>query len=394
MNGLLNLSTNGNIDAYTIESSNALYFKGLTSNIQAQLNSLSGLINLNSSSTNTIINYNYSSLSGAIYTINNNYNLQNTIILSVSGAIYNIIQQVNVNNSIINYYSIYLLSLSGNIQNNYNNISNTINNNYNFQNIYLSSISGLLNTYNLNQTFINNSTNNIISNQNIYLSSLSGNIQAVYNFFNNSINSINNNQNNIIVITSLLSGLINTNFLNQNFINNSQNTINNSQTIYLNSLSGSFYYNINNVNNSINSINNFNSLNINSLSGIVYNNLVNQGIINNNFSNSISSIINNKYILTQPFYLPAYNQYISLLDILRIQNTTDYIQNQLNNISTAVSKVAGNSVGVSSSNGASSIGSIVNGVFTAASGAATIAGFYIMMQSITALRLEMTGLQL
>ena len=45
MNGLLNISTNGNIDAYTIESSNGLYFKGLTSNIQAQLNSLSGLIN-------------------------------------------------------------------------------------------------------------------------------------------------------------------------------------------------------------------------------------------------------------------------------------------------------------------------------------------------------------
>ena len=33
-------------------------------------------------------------------------------------------------------------------------------------------------------------------------------------------------------------------------------------------------------------------------------------------------------------------------------------------------------------------------MFTAASGAATIAGFYIMIQSITALRLEMTGLQL
>ena len=242
MNGLTNLysindiNTSGNINSNSYEYSNALYFTGLSGNIQAQLNALS---------TNTII---YNTISGTYQTINqniiNNYNNQsiinNNIYGSISGGFYTINNTINNNQT---YITNYLNSISGNIIT----INNSTNNN-------IITLSGLV------YSTINN---NIINSNSI--SSLSGLLYST----------IINNSNSILS----LSGIIYNNYVYQSNIN--QNYSNN-----ILSLSGILYGTINNSSN-----------NISSLSGLIYlsqyqiyYNLMNQNNINDNYNNLLNSL--------------------------------------------------------------------------------------------------------
>jgi hypothetical protein len=349
--------------------------------MQNQLNSLSGYIFSNLSSSNTIINYNYTSMSGQINSITNNYNLQNYNIISLSGTVYNITQQLISNNNINNYFSIYVNSLSGAIYNNYSSVTNSITNNYNNNYAFMYGLSGVIN---FNNNTITNIVNNNNNTNNLYLSSLSG---AISNNNINIINSISNNNNNIYLTLSSLSGIIN---YNNNNISNIINNNNNSSNLYFSSLSGSI--------NSINNINISNTITNNnliaSISGVVFQNYQNQNLINLSVSGQLKSINDNKYIINQPLYLPYYNSYISLQSLLNITNTNDFIQNQINIINTSLGKISGSSTSINGKSSGSSIGSVIGGLFTAAAGAATIGGFYLVMQMINSLRAEMAIIQL
>lgn len=181
MSGLINLygvndiNTSGNIHSNSYELSNALYFTGLSGNIQEQINRL--------------MNYNYiniitisGSYSNVTNTVVNNYNTQNSInnniYGSISGAVFNISNIINnnqiYNNNINNYLTYYINSISGTILTINNNLNNTINNNVTNQNTInnnlYGSISGSL--ISINNTINSNITNQSLINNNLYYSIL------------------------------------------------------------------------------------------------------------------------------------------------------------------------------------------------------------------------------